>query len=132
MDAYNRFNRCIFEWERVLLKVVGHDFLGGKFEKNLMTFFLYGIIAFTGFMIVYTMIFYDPLAKIFSLLFSLIALQVRKFKSMFVIITQFSFCFISGRYKTVPRSICGGSAMDYTFRSEALQNSYQNQTKSSP
>lgn len=82
MDAYNRFNRCIFEWERWLLGLLGHDFLGEKFEKNLRTFFIYAMIAVTCFMIVYTIIFYDPLAKIFSVLFFLIAVQVRKLRSM--------------------------------------------------
>lgn len=77
MEALFRFNRCIFEWERSLLKLVGHDFLGGTFKKNLMTFTVYFIIVVSLGAMGYSIMFYDSLTKIFNLAFSLIALQVK-------------------------------------------------------
>lgn len=76
MEAYNRFNRCIFEWERTLLKIVGHDFLGGKFERNIVTFTVYFLVIATIITMGYTFVCFDILAKIFTLLFFLILLQV--------------------------------------------------------
>lgn len=76
MEAYNRFNRTLFEWERSLLRLLGHDFIAEKFERNFMTFVLYGILGSAMFGIFYTFIFYDGLERIFSLLFFLIASQV--------------------------------------------------------
>lgn len=78
MDAYNRFNRCLFEWERSLLRLLGHDFMGEKFERNIMTFVIYALL-FTAFSAMfYTFAFYSGLEKIFSVLFFLIAIQVTR------------------------------------------------------
>lgn len=76
MNSYTRYNRCVFEWERALLKLVGHDFLGEVFEKNLMTFVVYALVSFAIATMLYTIIFFDALARIFCLLFLLIAIQV--------------------------------------------------------
>lgn len=83
MDAYNRFNRCLFEWERALLRLLGHDFMGEKFERNIMTFFIYTLLLVAFLAMFYTFAFYSGLEKIFSVLFFLIAIQVRRTKSFF-------------------------------------------------
>lgn len=84
MDAFTRFNRCIFEWERTLLKLVGHDLLAGtKFERNFITFAVYGLCCTFLVSIFYTFIFYDPLSKIFALLFLFLIAQVIYFFFIF-------------------------------------------------
>lgn len=80
MDATSRFNRCIFEWERTLLKIVGHDFLGETFKKNLITYMVYFTIAMANGSMIYTFMLYGTLERIFSLLFFLIAVQVNLFR----------------------------------------------------
>lgn len=76
MDSYQRFNRTVFEWQRATFKIVGHDFFGEKFELNLMSFVIYFLMTMAVLTMAYSAIFYDPLTKIFNLIFFLIAFQV--------------------------------------------------------
>lgn len=87
MDAYTRFNRCLFEWERALLRLLGHDFMGEKFERNFMTFFLYTLLLSAVAGMIYTFVFYDSLERIFSVLFFLIALQVKAGNRLFFLLS---------------------------------------------
>lgn len=41
MDFYTRYTRCIYRWERTLLKTVGHDILSDEFKKNILSYFIY-------------------------------------------------------------------------------------------
>lgn len=77
MEAHTRFNTVMFNWLRTLLKIVGHDIFGGdKFERNFITFLIYGMTCAFIVMIVYTFLFYDLLAKIFAMLFFFLVIQV--------------------------------------------------------
>lgn len=83
MEAYNRFNRVIFEWERMVLRLVGHDILGEEiladaiaFERNLITYFVYFMFCCTFIAIFYSFAAYDSLTKISNLIFCMIAAQV--------------------------------------------------------
>lgn len=76
MDSYTNFTRCIYEWERKLLRFIGHDFLDGTFKPNVLAIFVYFLIvvAFVG--IVNTIIFYDVPSKLFCVLCLILLLQV--------------------------------------------------------
>lgn len=130
MEAYNRFNRCIFEWERNLLKLIGHDFFGEKFQRNAMTFFVYALILLTFISAVYTLIFLDPLSEIFALICILIQIQVKWKKNdwnqHFLHISNiFLSIDFSGRGENVSHLLCWWFAVDYSFRSEFVRNSCQ-------
>lgn len=90
MDSYNRFNRCVFEWQRTIFKIVGHDFFGETFERNFVTFIVYVLLVSALLAMLYTAIFYDALTKIFILLFFLIALQVIQTFQQYLACNQFS------------------------------------------
>lgn len=77
MEAYNRFTKCIFEWERALLKCVGHDFLAVKLKQTPMTFIIYGTFLFNLPLQFYTFFYYGILEKIYSLHTFAIAMEVR-------------------------------------------------------
>lgn len=93
MEAFNRFNRCIFEWERNLLKLIGHDFFGEKFERNVMTFVVYALTLLTSISELYTLIYLDPLSKLFALICVLIQIQVALNCNRFKTLKHFEFFF---------------------------------------
>lgn len=66
MEAYNRFTKCIFEWERTLLKCIGHDFLAPKLKQTPMAFIIYGTLFVTFMLQAYTLVYYNALEKIYS------------------------------------------------------------------
>lgn len=145
MDSYNRFNvmysiwltikrskfnsiliiflfhfltkRVMFEWERTVFKIVGHDFLGEKFERNFMSYFIYTLMVMAIITMIYSAIFFDALTRIFSLLFFLIALQVNEFLCLNLLsFTNFfqSFCSVWLKSITFDMSmICSGSFIAY-------------------
>lgn len=80
MDANARFTRCVYEWERKVLRLIGHDFLDGTFKPNAITVIVYVLIfvALTG--IFNTIIYYDVPSKLFCLLCLILAIQVRETK----------------------------------------------------
>lgn len=97
MDSYNRFNRCVFVGLRGIFKIIGHDFFE-TFERNIISYTIYALMAVAVVSMAYSAIFYDPLTKIFNLLFFLIFLQVKYlkiFKSFFLSLIFFSFTFFS-------------------------------------
>lgn len=77
MESYNRFNKCVFEWERLLLKLIGHDVLEGELRQTPMTFVTYGVIFTVIVMEFYTFIYYGTLEKIFCLSAFSLTVQVR-------------------------------------------------------
>lgn len=83
MEAYNRFNKCIFKWERTLLKLVGHDLLAPKLKPTIMTFVIYGAIVVSTIFVTYTFINYGLLEKCFSIHAISLAIQVKKYITKF-------------------------------------------------
>lgn len=81
MDANARFTRCVYEWERKLLRLIGHDFLDGEFKPNIITVIVYVLIfvALTG--IFNTIIYYDVPSKLFCLLCLILVIQVRSIRT---------------------------------------------------
>lgn len=81
MDAYAKFNRCIYEWERKLLRLIGHDFLDGTFKPNVIAILVYLLIFIALIGIINTIIYYDVPSKLFCILCLILLLQVcTKFK----------------------------------------------------
>lgn len=76
MESYNRFHRTLFEWERALLKLVGHDFMAEKFQRTFMAYVVYGLVVGSILVMIYTAINYGTHEKIFNLLFFMMAIQV--------------------------------------------------------
>lgn len=76
MDFYTRYTRCIYRWERTLLKIVGHDILGDEFKKNILSYFVYFLICFTISNQLYSFIYFDSKTKIFMLHCIFMAIQV--------------------------------------------------------
>lgn len=77
MEAYNRFTKCIFKWERSMLKFVGHDLLDVELKRTPVTFIIYGTIFGGIVMEIYTFIYYDAFEKIFCLNTFALTFQVR-------------------------------------------------------
>lgn len=67
MEAYNRFMKCVFKWERSLLKCVGHDILAPKFKQTPMTFLTYVTLLSVAITEIYTFLNYGMMEKMFSL-----------------------------------------------------------------
>lgn len=67
MEAYNRFTKCIYVWERSVLKLMGHDLLDVELKRTPMTFIIYGTIFGGIIMETYTFIYYGTFEKIFCL-----------------------------------------------------------------
>lgn len=76
MDAYNRYTRCIFQWGRILLKIVGHDVLDSEFVRSWITYFVYGLIGFTIIVEIYNILYFDIMTKILCLHFVFMTIQV--------------------------------------------------------
>lgn len=76
MDAYSRFTRCIYEWERKLLRLIGHDFLDGTFKPNVIAIIVYMLIFIAMAGIINTIIHYDVPSKLFCVLCLILLLQV--------------------------------------------------------
>lgn len=76
MEAYNRFNKTVFIWQRGLMKAFGHDIFVENFRLNFISYFWYTLLVECIVSEIYTMIYYEPLKKIFSTIFALTSLQV--------------------------------------------------------
>lgn len=81
MEAYNRFYKCIHEYERTLLRIAGHDILASReFQRKPMTYMVYAVVFIAITMETYTIIYYGILAKIFCLCTFSLTFQVNKTK----------------------------------------------------
>lgn len=76
MEAYNRFNKVVYEWERALCKFIGHDILAEEFRLNAISFLLYLIILSAITSHIYTMIYFEDVARIFAFLCIILIVQV--------------------------------------------------------
>lgn len=81
MDANARFTRCIYEWERKVLRLIGHDFLDGEFKPNAITVIVYVLIVLALAGIINTIIYYDVPDKLFCVLCLILVIQVRSNKT---------------------------------------------------
>lgn len=77
MEAFNRFTKCIFKWERFLLKLVGQNILDVQPKRTSMTYAIYITIIVSIVMEVYTFIFYGLIEKMFCLHAMTFTFQVR-------------------------------------------------------
>lgn len=88
MEPNARVERCLFQWERTLLKFCGHNFIGEPFKPNLITYFLYCLIIITILSCAYTIAYYDMTEKLFSVMALLIIIQVNFYFHMQKIISK--------------------------------------------
>lgn len=81
MEAYNRYNKCVYEWNRYLFRFVGHDVIVGTFKRNAMSYFVYILAVVLIVTEVYTLFNYDDLfVRVFCVHISLYTVQVRIWK----------------------------------------------------
>lgn len=86
MEPHARITRCFFEWERILFRIVGHNFIGEPFKPNPLTYLMYFIIVLAFIGQWYTIILYDMEAKIFAMISILLTLQVNIKLNTFLIL----------------------------------------------
>lgn len=78
MEPRERIERCLFQWERILLKFCGHNFIGEPFKPNIITYTVYALISSCIVCEIYSIAFYDKSAKLFCTILFLLILQVNK------------------------------------------------------
>lgn len=78
-----RFNKCIFEWDRALFRLVGHDILVGDFKRNIMSYVVYTSIVALITTEIYTIINYDDLFdRVFCIHITMYTVQVWSYYQM--------------------------------------------------
>lgn len=81
MEPHERISRCIFQWEKILLKLCGHNFIDEPLKPNIITYIVYTVVC-TGISCeIYSIIFYDMITKVVCATEILLALQVIRFVS---------------------------------------------------
>lgn len=78
MEAFDRYHRCFFKYERTLLQLIGHDFFLPNFKPGLLAFAAYSTLALFIFSTIYTMIYYDLFAMLNACLLLCLSLEVSK------------------------------------------------------
>lgn len=77
MEAYNRFNKCIFEWERSIFQLIGHDVFASELKRNAISYSIYVAAITLIISEIYTLICYEDLfVRVFCLHVSLFTVQV--------------------------------------------------------
>lgn len=76
MEAYQRFHKVVFQWERNLLDFVGFDFISDRFEPNSRTYFVVSLALVTFIDICYTLIYYDYVTKLTCAILLVLFIQV--------------------------------------------------------
>lgn len=76
MDAYSRFLRCVFQWDKSLMQFVGHDVITKEFNRSYITYFVYMLCLSSYIAEVYTFLYYDGYIKILSIFWFLFGTQV--------------------------------------------------------
>lgn len=76
MEAYRRYRKCLFGYERTLLRLVGHDLFAENFKLGPYAYSLYGLLVFFLFTSAYTMIYYDAYIILQNMMFLCLAVQV--------------------------------------------------------
>lgn len=135
MDAYNRFTKCIYTYERILLQIVGHDVLAAErvIKRTPMTFITYLAIFLSFTMEIYTIIYYGILAKIFGLSTFSVTVQVsRKQKTSSHLCRRFwwrskRFGTVSGSCKIVQCPPSRWIPLGYWICAECIQSEHHNQ-----
>lgn len=82
MDAFNRFHKCFFEYERSLLRMIGHDYLDPNFKPGILAYLIYTLTAI--FMITnsYTILFYEPFTVLNGCVFMNLSVVVSPTKNI--------------------------------------------------
>lgn len=88
MDSYNRFNKCVFQWERSLFKLIGHDVFVGELKRNAISYTVYASAVLLVVTEIYTLMCYDDVfTKVFCLHVSLYTVQVGWFWTKYFLIS---------------------------------------------
>lgn len=78
MEAYNRFNKCIFKYERQLFQLIGHDVFAVELKRNAISYSIYIAVVVLVVSEVYTLICYDVIfVRVFCMHITLFTVQVR-------------------------------------------------------
>lgn len=76
MNSFARFTKCIFQWERSLLKFVGHDILAEYFIRNSRSYLVYIVLSSTLVAGIHSILNYGKMSIIFFLFASTMGFQV--------------------------------------------------------
>lgn len=76
MEPNSRIERCFFQWERIALQLIGHNFIGEPFQPNPITYWTYGVMGASIVSQIYTIAAYEMSYKIFAIISHLLTLQV--------------------------------------------------------
>lgn len=76
MEPHARVERCLFKWERLLLKLCGFNFIGEPFSPNFLTYFVYGLDFTITLSCIYTIAVYEMSAKLFCVVILVMIIQV--------------------------------------------------------
>lgn len=77
MEALDRYRKCLFVYERNLLKMVGHDIFVENFAPGIHAYALYGLLVIFIVSNVYTLCVYDSFTAMNGAMFMALAFQVR-------------------------------------------------------
>lgn len=76
MDAFNRYHKCFFLYERTLLQLIGHDVFLPDFKPGPLAFTMYAILAFFIGTNLYTFFYYDLFNGLNAIMFMCLSLEV--------------------------------------------------------
>lgn len=76
MDAFNRYHKCFFTYERAMLSLIGHDYFLPNFKPGILAFTMYAIAAVFISTNLYTILYYEPFIKLNGYIFMCMAMAV--------------------------------------------------------
>lgn len=76
MEAFNRYHKCFFQYQRTLFQLIGHDVFLPNFKPGILAFAMYAVLAVFIFTNFYTLIYYDLFNGLNAFMFLCLSLQV--------------------------------------------------------
>lgn len=76
MEAYNKYRKCFFVYERTLLRLIGHDYLSPDFKPGIVAYTIYALLVLFMCTNAYTIIFYESFIILNGCMFMCMSLVV--------------------------------------------------------
>lgn len=76
MEAFNRYHKCFFKYERTLLSMIGHDYFLPEFRPGILAFAVYALTVTFIFSNLYTILYYEPFTVLNGCIFMSMSLVV--------------------------------------------------------
>lgn len=76
MDAFNRYHKCFFRYQRTLFQLIGHDIFLPNFKPGILAFIMYVILAFFIYTNLYTFFYYDLFNGLNALMLMCLSMEV--------------------------------------------------------